>query len=296
MVQLVGILSIMAWYESDYVPNISANTINYYHLVGYDQKSLDHEYSYYLHDSFPKTRENIIDKYMHVNQYQQFQIIQILVSRNELHQYSQMLSPDTDLTAKNNSLLRIAIVNNSIADLKYLIDNGVDITAEDNFAIRTDSYVNSKDTDLTAYLIELGADIYTNDSCPLLHAIINRSYGMVKYLIEAGLDAGNSNSAPVKAAISSMRHNTLNDYIPIIRLLFDNGADASCLNRYHLEKIVRMFNRELIQLFIDYGTQFGKIDDRDNDELLEEVADMLVTEGVGLGTILNLVKTKKIDR
>ena len=80
--------------------------------------------------------------------------------------------------------LSYLVENNNLQGIKFLVSRGVDITANDDRAIRIASYKGH--LDVLKYLISLGANIKATNN----HCVINASYTghleVVKYLVSLG--------------------------------------------------------------------------------------------------------------
>ena len=71
---------------------------------------------------------------------------------------------------------------------KYLVKNGVDIKAGDNFAVRWASIYGH--LDVVKYLVENGADIKADNNYAVSWASINGHFDVVNYLVENGAYVG----------------------------------------------------------------------------------------------------------
>ena len=195
-----------------------------------------------------------------------------------------------DLQSDDNLLFRRAICAGSVDDVKYLVEAGVKADYDDNFAVRWISY-KYNDTELLSYLIDNGADIFVYDSCCLGHAAKSDRVAMVKYLLDVGLDVNAHKGLALKAAINNLtntyRLSEHRDDIATIRLLLNAGADVSKLSVKYLSKVIRRQSSELLQLFIDYGTDFTRLNkSEDCHEVIERNLDMLVAQGVDVKCII----------
>ncbi|PVZ97458.1 hypothetical protein BB558_006579, partial [Smittium angustum] len=99
-----------------------------------------------------------------------------------------------------DDLFKSASQKGNLKTVKYLLDNGVDISTAGAEALRLASI--SGNLEVVKYLIENGADIY-----------INR---FVKYLIEKGADIG-------KGGNDSLRAASENGNFDIVKYLVENG-------------------------------------------------------------------------
>ena len=72
--------------------------------------------------------------------------------------------------------------NGHLDTVKYLIENGADVTAQDNEAVMWASYKNH--LDVIEYLVKNGADVTAQDNCAIRVASYKGHLKMVKYLVE----------------------------------------------------------------------------------------------------------------
>mgnify|MGYP001202680553 CR=1 FL=1 len=70
--------------------------------------------------------------------------------------------------------------------MKYLIDNGADIHANDDYALSCSA--NNGHLEVVKYLIEQGADVHAYNDAALRSSAYNGHFEVVKYLIENGAD------------------------------------------------------------------------------------------------------------
>lgn len=75
-----------------------------------------------------------------------------------------------------------AIVNNDLADvIKKVIDDKIDVTADNNEAIKRACYEGN--LDIVKFLIAEGADYHVETEMPLFLATIRRNESIVQYLM-----------------------------------------------------------------------------------------------------------------
>ena len=76
--------------------------------------------------------------------------------------------------------------NGKLELVKYLVELGADITAQDNYALREASYEGH--LPVVKYLVEHGADISANDNQAVIYASENGHLPVVQYLVENDAD------------------------------------------------------------------------------------------------------------
>ncbi|HBL98295.1 TPA: hypothetical protein DDZ86_01480 [Candidatus Dependentiae bacterium] len=125
-------------------------------------------------------------------------------------------------------------VDISVEDIKKLLDKGANVNAKD-----LDDWTPlikvcfQNNFEVAKLLIEKGANVNAknlNNQTPLLEACFHYNFKLVKLLIEnsANVNAkNNQNKTPLDIAIKTMNHprsSKASQYIPLIRLLVENGA------------------------------------------------------------------------
>ena len=86
-----------------------------------------------------------------------------------------------DVTAGDNEALREASLNGHESVVKVLVEHGADVTAQDNYALRIASMCGY--LDVVKYLVGAGADVTAKNSYALKYAKNNK---IVKYLLKNG--------------------------------------------------------------------------------------------------------------
>ena len=128
----------------------------------------------------------------------------------------------TDLSFDHNILLKIAVTNWCCDVIKYLLQYGVDVAAEDNWAIKT-----SKDRFVTKLLLDSGADAAADNNYPICAAADSGDLDIIEILAQHGADLRARSEYPLR--ISSYRDN-----LDVMHYLLINGADIHTHNDYPL--------------------------------------------------------------
>jgi uncharacterized protein YnzC (UPF0291/DUF896 family) len=126
-----------------------------------------------------------------------------------------LIENGADVTAEDNYAIRRASQNGHLEVVKYLIDNGADVTAEDNYAIRTASQEGHLET--VKYLIENGADVTAKNNYAIRWASANGHLEVVKYLIDNGVDVTADDN-------QAIRYASYYGYLEVVKLLKKHGA------------------------------------------------------------------------
>ena len=103
---------------------------------------------------------------------------------------------------KENAL-NFASLKGKLLVIKYLVENGADITAQDNLAVRWAS--ENGHLEIVKYLVQHGADITDENNQALRYASLNGHLLIVKYLVENGANITAQNSRALKSALDNER-------------------------------------------------------------------------------------------
>ena len=138
----------------------------------------------------------------------------------------------------------IASRNGHTEVVKLLIDNGADVTADNNYAIRNAS--REGHTEIVKLLIDAGADVTARDNYAIRYATYNGHLEIVKLLIDAGADV----TAVDNQAI---RYASYNGHIEVVKLLIDNGADVNAKNNEAIREASENGHIEVVDLLKKHG-------------------------------------------
>ena len=105
---------------------------------------------------------------------------------------------------------------NDVNTIKYLVDNGADIHASDDYALRW--FSEKGHLDVVKYLVEIGANIHACNEQALRWSAFNGNLKLVKYLIEKGSDIH-------AHAEYALRYAAENVHLEVVKYLVENGAN-----------------------------------------------------------------------
>ena len=112
---------------------------------------------------------------------------------------------------KAHALNMTFICEGHLEIVKYLVDNGADVHANDDEALRwaaSNGYL-----EVVEYLVDNGADIHANNDGALMWATLNGRLEVVKYLVENGADIHADDDWTLRAATGNVKeyfHNLTN--------------------------------------------------------------------------------------
>ena len=103
-----------------------------------------------------------------------------------------------DIHAYNDNAIRNAAEKGHLELVKFLVDKGANIHIFHERALRLAS--KHRHLEIVKYLVERGANVRASNDHSLLNAVINNDFPMVKYLVEHGANIHVSEQAPLKLA------------------------------------------------------------------------------------------------
>lgn len=199
-----------------------------------------------------------------------------------------------DVNAKSDrgyTPLNIAVFNQDIDTAKLLIKHGADVNANSSSNSNNLYYsIFRKNTELAKLLLENDANI-TNEKIattvhPLVHAVANENFEMVKLLIKYEIDVNAKDSrgqTPI-FAIQSKK---------MAQLLINNGANINIRDtssgKTILFNFIRRGNLDLVELLIENGADINIKDKSDSTPLFsaiskkrEDMIRLLIESGVNV--------------
>ena len=174
---------------------------------------------YYYNIEYSK--QQLIDK---INQHPNYKV------RNKALQDLELINESVytdfiDVHTENNDALRWAAEKGDIDMVKFLVEKGADINANDGLALFLAANIGNYD--MVKYLVEKGADIHACNDSALCCAAENGSLDVLKFLVEKGADI-NANGSVLAWAVYSKN-------LDMIEYLVEQGADISANNYQVLE-------------------------------------------------------------
>jgi len=148
-----------------------------------------------------------------------FWIREVTIPENE----NMLLDPDGDKWRIHSFILSERKPLSDVDTWKWMIKNGVDITANDNLAIRWAS--QNGHLKVVKYLHENGADITANTNFGIRWASRYGHLKVVKYLHENGADITASGNFAIRWA-------SRNGHLEVVKYLYENGADITVDDNY----------------------------------------------------------------
>lgn len=212
---------------------------------------------------FLLSQKDIINKYLPNDKYMPF--VDLLNGKNVGKQYfdimlSEMASKGNvlgvkyfiqnggDINYSNGYNLELALTNNHIEVVNYLLEKGMDI----NMALLAS--VNSRNLEMVKKLHQSGADIQYNKNNPLQNAIFRGSLEIVKYLVENGVDINSNDGAALRVAARTGK-------LDIVKYLVEKGANIHVDNDYIFRNASHDGKLIIVQYLLENGANIHSLDD-----------------------------------
>ena len=126
-----------------------------------------------------------------------------------------------------------ASIDGNVNKAKQLIENGVDIHARDDWALRQSA--SKGHLNFVKYLVENGADIHAENDWALRCSAENGHLSIVKYLVKNGADIHAKNDW-------ALRYRAYWGHLDTVKYLVENGADQKILfEKWNQQQIAKVF-------------------------------------------------------
>ena len=193
-----------------------------------------------------------------------------------------------DFSTNGDILLELVIVNSNkskdnlefIEFVKYLLDNGADISANNHRIIKLAA--NNNLLDLFKLLQEYGANIHVDDEYPLRKSCYLCNENIIKYLLENNADVHAKNDYCLRCVAEIGE-------AELVELLLQHGANVCVGNNILFKYAVKNSDIESIEHLIKYGLDVSSLS---GDDLIcvaktssKKIIDMLHDRGVNFETI-----------
>jgi len=164
------------------------------------------------------------------------------IKNNDLEKVKYLLERGANLRADDDFALRWAAVNGQLELVKYLLEQGADLHVWKDWALR--KAAENGHLEVVKYLLEQGANLHAEDDRALQLAAANGQLEVVKCLLEQGANLHAQNDCALRWAAWSGR-------LEVVKYLLEQGADSDLI----IEEM-------LVNLFISYDLQIAKITPR----------------------------------
>ena len=160
--------------------------------------------------------------------------------------------------------LILSVENDDIEKVKYLVENGADLEADDGYETASQIAVINKNLEIATYLVEKGASLYLSDE------VINGDLELVKYLVE---DCDRNN-----LEIENKVLYQLIDYeMELFEYFVEKGADLDAVDdegKTLLTHAVIHSEIKTIKYLVEKGANLNTIDDECYTPLFRIIEDL----------------------
>ncbi|AYV85201.1 MAG: hypothetical protein Satyrvirus6_33 [Satyrvirus sp.] len=181
------------------------------------------------------------------------EIIKFIVSKNKLNFFINATSMcEINLDYGDNIFFCVAVANNSIDIVRYLVQNNIDVTSNNNIAIKIvpnsflmDEQMADINEKILQILIGNGADVHIDNDFPIRAAATNFRYRTMKVLIDNG------------ANIHANEEYILRTVCKITNTQLSMNSFFSTKDLTYKDKIIVEFKKNL-ELLIEHGADIRK--------------------------------------
>ena len=161
-----------------------------------------------------------------------------------MHQIKHWVKTETTYTPIDKNLLWICAKYGKVNFVKYLLNKGYDVHAEDDVALR---YASSNGhTEVVKLLLDAGADVHAYNDYALRWTSANGHTEVVKLLLDAGADVHADDD-------EALRNTSYNGHTEVVKLLLDAGADVHAYDDEALRWASANGRTKVVKLLIDAG-------------------------------------------
>lgn len=194
--------------------------------------------------------DQLIDFFMTQSSDYQCQIMKIITTYNRTELFNTLMLSSGTNYAQDEVFLAIAVLHGNYDMIDFLINNGADITANNNYAIKEACSYKYRE-DIIELLINNGADIHVNNEFPISIASHNGIDGTVKFLLSNGADPNARDGFPLYCAAQMCEPD-------LLQYLLDSGANVNLEGA--LKVAIEFANYEGIKILLQYGASIDKLE------------------------------------
>ncbi|AKI80335.1 putative ankyrin repeat protein [Acanthamoeba polyphaga mimivirus] len=239
--------------------------------------------------TYHTTVELLVNNPCVVDQDTIFGLLEYSVLILDLDNFYQIIKYHNDIFRDNYKLIRYILYvayQNNYKDcsilyemIKYLIDYGLDITFNNNFAIKLASLCHEN---ILKLVIDNGGDVHVDNEFPICLAANHGRLSCVKLLVDYGVDPFCHDNIVMKLA-------SLEYYNDIIKYMISIGADINSGNNFVLCNAIKNIDDKMIKTAINAGANINDINPNDIICLIKyqcpTTIDILVKYGLDISTV-----------
>ncbi|AEQ60801.1 putative ankyrin repeat- containing protein [Acanthamoeba polyphaga mimivirus] len=218
-----------------------------------------------------------------------FNLLEYSVIILDLDGFYQIIKHHNDIFRDNYRLIRhilyIAYQNHHqdcsvyYEMIKYLIDYGLDITFNDNFAIKLASLCHEN---ILKLVIDNGGDVHTDNEFPICLAASYGRLSCVKLLVDCGVNPFCFDNMVIKLA-------SIDYYDNVVEYMVSIGADINAGNNFVLRYAIKNLDKKMIELAVNTGANINDISPNDISHIIKHqsptIMDILIEYGLDISTV-----------
>lgn len=177
--------------------------------------------------------------------------IQRVMALADVETWEYFTENGADITADDNNAVRIAAEYGWFDVVQYLCEHGADVTADNNDALISAVYHGN--FELLEYLHKNGADISAGNDYAIKRASDIGDIKAVKYLYENGADITADYNYPIRRA-------AMNGNLETVKYLYENGADITAKNNFALKWAKENGHQKTAEYLREQMRRLGKLE------------------------------------
>lgn len=162
-----------------------------------------------------------------------------------------LIEKGVDIKVNNNYAICWASEHNSLEIVKILVENGADVQAYGNRSIRQAS--NYGFLEIVKFLVQNGADVQSFSNYAITYASLKGHVEIVKFLFENGANFRANNNLAIKWA-------SMNGHLEVVKFLTKNGADIQVDHNYAVRHAFKNKHTHVVKFLIDNDADFYDIE------------------------------------
>lgn len=211
-------------------------------------------------------------------------LLEYLAAHNNIDMFKKIVEKvdGINLSFHDNCLLKIAVVNDSVNVLSYLLENNIDPSVDDHFAVKVASYKT------LPILLEYGANAAFDDNLAICYAMWGGNLEKIKLLHQNGADIHARNNFLIRTA---SRHY----YFDVVRYLVEAGVDPHIDDDYPFRQAVSAGDVENVQFLLDYGAKIENLTVKDLESCIKTISFQTVKLLCDVGVDFTIINNQPID-
>jgi ankyrin repeat protein len=163
---------------------------------------------------------------------------------------SWLVDQGADIHADNDFAVRLAAARGHLDVVKWLVEGGANIRAGNNQAVRWAA--GNGHLDVVKWLVEGGANIRADNDHAVRYAATNGHLDVVKWLVERGANIRAGNNQAVRWAAG-------NGHLDVVKWLVEQGADIHADNDFAVRRTAANGHLDVVKWLFEQGADVASI-------------------------------------